>query len=31
MADWDMFGAVVDAQWMMIAGYLVADEAKRPV
>ncbi|MEO7673449.1 MAG: M28 family peptidase [Pyrinomonadaceae bacterium] len=30
MPDWDMSGAVEDARWMMIAGYLVADEVKRP-
>ncbi|MBA3770382.1 MAG: M20/M25/M40 family metallo-hydrolase, partial [Blastocatellia bacterium] len=31
MPGWDMSGAVEDARWMMMAGYLVADEVKRPV
>jgi Zn-dependent M28 family amino/carboxypeptidase len=31
LADWDMSGAAEDARWMMIAGYLIADEIKRPV
>ena len=31
MPDWDMAGAVEDARWMMIAGYLVANEPNRPM
>ena len=29
--DWDLSGAVEDAQWLMIAGYLVANEPNRPM
>ncbi|MGH9947691.1 MAG: M28 family peptidase [Pyrinomonadaceae bacterium] len=31
MPDWDMTGAAQDARWLMIAGYLIADDVKRPV
>jgi hypothetical protein len=30
MPDWDMAGATEDARWLMIAGYLVADDTARP-
>ncbi len=30
MPDWDMTGAVEDVRWMMITGYLIANEVKRP-
>jgi Zn-dependent M28 family amino/carboxypeptidase len=30
MPDWDMAGAVEDARWMMIAGFLAADRPEKP-
>jgi hypothetical protein len=30
MPDWDMAGAVEDARWLLIAGYLAASAAERP-
>ena len=30
MPDWDMTGAVEDARWMMLAGWLVANGDERP-
>jgi len=29
-ADWDLSGAAEDAQWLLIAGYHIANAAKRP-
>lgn len=30
MPDWDMSGAAEDARWLLIAGYLIAEDVKRP-
>ena len=30
MPDWDLAGAVEDARWMMITGFLVANGVERP-